>query len=278
MAESETLENDRGGCCNKWNRRLGNRVAASASAAAARRNSGIRSAKTAGEKIKISRKLGRSLDDHVRVWIAKKMESSGVSESECRLPFLVKAPRMVQCSECGKFIYSEKKLCSVAGCERAYHLKCAKEVVELSAFANFKCPQHACFICRQKGYWRCIRCSIASHTKCAPWPDKVRYFRSQLRRAVCWRHPTDWRFEKEIFLHLPLPYTEEEFRIDLTWKQIMANECEPTPYIHINRSIQRMCSLEAYLPSKRNVNGETRAGLFATQFIEAGRELTFDYR
>ncbi|KAK9100058.1 hypothetical protein Scep_023488 [Stephania cephalantha] len=235
MAESETLENERGGCCNKWNRRLGNRATAAASAAA-RRNSGIRSAKTAGERIKVSRKLGRSLDDHVRVWIAKKMESSGVSESECRLPFLVKAPRM------------------------------------------------ACFICRQKGYWRCIRCFIASHTKCAPWPDKVRYFRSQLRRAVCWRHPTDWRFEKSDVstsitetescgwgLAAAEPILEGDFVVEYIGEG---------PFIleYVLQEFSQNGEPENSTYVYRNVNGETRAGLFATQSIEAGRELTFDYR
>lgn len=90
-------------------------------------------------------------------------------------------------------------------------LLCAYVIVELildyknslSIYAMYFCKQ-ACFICKQKAYWRCTRCLVAAHTKCAPWPDKVIYPISQPGRAVCWRHPTDWRLEKKVnlsFLH-----------------------------------------------------------------------------
>ena len=57
----------------------------------------------------------------------------------------------------------------------------------------------ACFICKQKCFWRCVRCEIASHDKCAAWPDKVIHLSEQPGWAVCWRHPTDWRHEVNHF-------------------------------------------------------------------------------
>ncbi|KAK1293456.1 hypothetical protein QJS10_CPB17g00104 [Acorus calamus] len=44
-------------------------------------------------------------------------------------------------------------------------------------------------------------------------------------------------FKTEIFRRLPLPYIEEEYNIESMWKDIMENNVEPTPYIHIRRSI-----------------------------------------
>lgn len=35
---------------------------------------------------------------------------------------------------------------------------------------------------------------------------------------------------------MPLPYVEEEFKIDLTWKDSVAKDDLP-PYVHIRRSI-----------------------------------------
>lgn len=38
---------------------------------------------------------------------------------------------------------------------------------------------------------------------------------------------------------MPLPYTDEEFKIDLTWKDTDI-KLEPPPYVHIRRSILYM--------------------------------------
>lgn len=51
----------------------------------------------------------------------------------------------------------------------------------------------ACFICKQKFFWRCVRCEVASHDKCAAWPEKVIRVSERPGWAVCWRHPKDWR-------------------------------------------------------------------------------------
>ncbi|XP_030954942.1 histone-lysine N-methyltransferase ASHR3 isoform X1 [Quercus lobata] len=189
---------------------------------------------------------GKSLEDHVKAWALSKMEL-GVPESHCSLPFLVGAPKMIECLVCHNYIYPEEGvLCSVRGCQGLYHIQCAKEKLQVSNLKKFKCPQHACFICKQKLHWRCVRCPIASHDKCAPWPDQVRHFESQPGKAVCWRHPSDWRLDrkhaawtsdiKEVFGRLPLPYMEEEFNVDSICKD-MENKVEPPPYMHIRRNI-----------------------------------------
>ncbi|XP_057967904.1 histone-lysine N-methyltransferase ASHR3 isoform X2 [Malania oleifera] len=182
----------------------------------------------------------KSLEDHVTAWAEKKIES-GIPELRCFLPFLAGAPRLVECLVCHNFIYpGEEVLCSVRGCQGVYHLMCAKRRLAFSISRKFKCPQH-------RLHWRCVRCTKASHDKCAPWPDKVIHLRNQPGRAVCWRHPGDWRLDnkhavpanniEKVFCRLPLPYVEEEFRIDVTWKDVMENKMEPPPFVHIRRNV-----------------------------------------
>ncbi|KAJ7955686.1 Histone-lysine N-methyltransferase [Quillaja saponaria] len=189
---------------------------------------------------------GKSLEDHVKAWREKKIDS-GVPELRCCLPFLVGTPKMVECLVCQSFVYpGEEVLCSVRGCQGVFHIKCAKEAVGVSNTKNFKCLQHACFICKQKLNWRCVRCTIAAHDKCAPWPEAVMHLKDQPGRAVCWRHPTDWRLDRkhevstsdmeDVFSRLPLPYVDEEFKIDFTWKDT-EHKIEPPPYMHIRRNI-----------------------------------------
>ncbi|KAF9615806.1 hypothetical protein IFM89_026477 [Coptis chinensis] len=144
----------------------------------------------------------KCLEDRVNDWVKKKVEN-GVPEIECCLPFLDKAPKLVECRVCSKYIYSDKVLCSVSGCQQSYHLQCAKETLGFSHLRSFKCPQHGCFLCKQKGWWKCIRCTMAAHSKCAPWPDRVMHT-NKPRQAVCWRHPTNWRLEKKVKLFFPL--------------------------------------------------------------------------
>lgn len=67
----------------------------------------------------------------------------------------------------------------------------------MRAYISF-CDQ-ACFLCKQKHrLWRCIRCPIAFHEKCVPFPENVVYFHDRPGEAICWRHPdlTDWGPEK----------------------------------------------------------------------------------
>ncbi|XP_050374271.1 histone-lysine N-methyltransferase ASHR3 [Argentina anserina] len=189
---------------------------------------------------------GKSLAEHVRDWVGRRLEL-GIPETRSSLPFLYGAKKLAECSICHHFVYpGDEILCSVRGCRGPYHRGCVKERFGISITKKFTCPQHVCFICKQRLHWRCVRCVIASHDKCAAWPDKVIHLVDQPGRAVCWRHPTDWREDRkhavsannieEIFSRLPLPYTREEFKIDLTWKHTEDN-IEPPPYIHIRRNL-----------------------------------------
>ncbi|XP_057459380.1 histone-lysine N-methyltransferase ASHR3 isoform X2 [Actinidia eriantha] len=194
----------------------------------------------------------KNLDADVKAWVAKKVES-GVPEHKCFLPFLVGAPKLVDCRVCQNFIYpGEEVLCSVSDCQAVFHATCAKE--------------KACFLCKQKSYWRCARCMLASHDKCAAFPEGVIHLKTQPGLAICWRHPTDWRLEKmhaaptsnieEIFCRLPLPYMEEEFKIDFTWKDMMENKMEPPPFVHIRRNV--------YLIKKKRNDADADAGIGCT--------------
>ncbi|XP_010432931.1 PREDICTED: histone-lysine N-methyltransferase ASHR3 isoform X3 [Camelina sativa] len=142
-------------------------------------------------------KKGLILNDHVKDWVKRRV-ASGVSETRCFLPFLVGAKKM------------------------------------------------ECFLCKGRALWRCIKCPMAAHDKHSPWPKEILHLKDQPGKAVCWRHPTDWRqdtkqhavaqSEMEVFSQLPLPYVEEEFKIDFTWKDSVVKD-DPPPYVHIRRNI-----------------------------------------
>ncbi|XP_009803970.1 histone-lysine N-methyltransferase ASHR3-like isoform X2 [Nicotiana tabacum] len=180
----------------------------------------------------------KSLDDYVKDWVQRKV-NAGVDKNNCFLPFLVHAPKLVECSVCQRLIFPGEKVgCSVRDCTGVFHLKCAKERLGLSSPKTFKCPQHVCYVCNKKIHlWRCIRCPLASHDKCAAFPEHVVHLNDQPGRVICWKHSADWHLEKEIFNHLPLPYMEEEFKIDINWKDMIENRFEPPPYVHIKRNV-----------------------------------------
>ncbi|KAH1127124.1 hypothetical protein GLYMA_06G223300v4 [Glycine max] len=180
------------------------------------------------------------------------------------LPFLVGAPMMEECCFCCHFIYpgDDELLCSVRGCDARYHSECAKDAVGASNLKKFKCPQHVCFICKLKKQFRCVRCKIAFHSKCAPWSDSVVQLKDHPGQAVCWRHPSDWRLDRktdastsdisEVFCRLPLPFISEEFKIDFTWKDMDNKMEQPSPYVHIRRNI--------YLVKKKRSDADDGAG------------------
>ncbi|KAK8637740.1 hypothetical protein V6N13_136203 [Hibiscus sabdariffa] len=60
-----------------------------------------------------------------------------------------------------------------------------------------------CFICRQRLQWRCVCCTMASHDKCSPWSDAVIHLKDKPGRAICWRHPTNWRLDKKVNFFFP---------------------------------------------------------------------------
>ncbi|KAL3824670.1 hypothetical protein ACJIZ3_020699 [Penstemon smallii] len=197
-----------------------------------------------------------------KVWRRKKIEQ-GFPQFKCSFPFLIGAPKLVQCGVCQNVVYpKEEILCSVRGCRGVFHLTCAKESLDFSSSNPFKCPQHACFLCKQKNHmWRCMRCPIASHDKCAPFPEHVIHFPDRPGEAICWRHPTDWRLEKHlvpsnnmehIFSLLPLPYNMEEFKIDVNWRDQAETKCDLHSYVQINRNM--------YLIKRQRNNVDTDTG------------------
>ncbi|XP_072989886.1 histone-lysine N-methyltransferase ASHR3-like [Typha latifolia] len=211
-----------------WNDRLRSSLSASTTTSSAPKRRRRRNKKEAE---------GPSLADHVKVWVEKKV-ASGDPEKECSLPFLTNDPKMLNCRLCAKSIcLGEEMQCSVLHCEENFHQTCAKEVVGSSVAKPFKCPQHTCYNCKKKGCWRCVRCTIAAHTKCTPWPDGIT-FTNRPGQAVCWRHPSNWLLDKEEGFHrLPLPYIEEDFQIDSILNDVRENQTEPAPYVPIRRNV-----------------------------------------
>ncbi|KAL3362673.1 hypothetical protein AABB24_012135 [Solanum stoloniferum] len=140
----------------------------------------------------------KSLDEFVKDWVERKV-NAGVDKRNCVLPFLIHAPKSVECSVCQGLIFPGDEVeCSVRDCMGVFHLECAKERLGLSSPKMFKCPQHVCYVCNKKIHlWRCIRCPLASHDKCAAFPEHVVHLNDQPGRVICWKHPSDWRLEKD---------------------------------------------------------------------------------
>ncbi|XP_062222797.1 histone-lysine N-methyltransferase ASHR3-like isoform X2 [Phragmites australis] len=188
----------------------------------------------------------RTLEEHVSEWAARKA-AAGVPARRCVLPFLTGAPKAVECRLCSKIIYAGEDIkCSVSRCREMFHLTCAVKDTSNFTTESFKCPQHGCMVCKQKMFfWRCGRCTVAAHTKCAPWP--VIHLKDDQGSAICWRHPSDWLLQnenadftnsvEEVFCRLPLPYVNEDFNIDSTIREFAEAVYKPPPYMPIRRNV-----------------------------------------
>ncbi|KAM3226639.1 hypothetical protein ACQJBY_058968 [Aegilops geniculata] len=204
---------------------------------------------------------GRSLKDYVKEWAARRV-ASGASEHHCVLPFLTGAPKAVECRVCYKIIHPLEEIkCSVSRCEQMFHLTCVVEYTANFTAESFRCPQHGCMVCKQKMFfWRCGRCTVAAHTKCAPWP--LIHLKDDQGSAICWRHPSNWLLQnenadltnniEEVFCRLPLPYVNEEFNIDSTIRNFTAIVCKPPSYTHIRRNV--------YLVKKKRADSSAETG------------------
>ncbi|KAL6633998.1 hypothetical protein ACP70R_026669 [Stipagrostis hirtigluma subsp. patula] len=187
----------------------------------------------------------RTLQEHVDEWAARKA-AAGVPARHCVLPFLTGAPRAIECRLCSKIIYAGEEIkCTVTRCRELFHLNCVVKDTANFTTENFRCPQHGCMVCKQKMFfWRCGRCTVAAHTKCAPWP--VIHLKDDQGSAICWRHPSDWLLQnenadltksiEEVFCRLPLPYASEDFNIDSTVRDFAEAVYKPPPYTHIRRT------------------------------------------
>ncbi|KAM7267505.1 hypothetical protein ACFE04_009671 [Oxalis oulophora] len=180
-----------------------------------------------------------TLEEYLTAWKKKKIEEEGVPPSRCFLPFLHSSKKLVECLACCSVIYPEDEVpCSVRGCKGVYHSYCASRIHGISTVKKFKCPQHECFICKQRPNWRCVQCTIASHDKCAPWPNAVVHLKNRPGKAICWRHQMDWPPDmEEIFFRLPVPSVQEEFTFDLDDKDMAPIKVELPAYTHIRRNI-----------------------------------------
>ncbi|XP_052145694.1 histone-lysine N-methyltransferase ASHR3-like isoform X2 [Oryza glaberrima] len=204
---------------------------------------------------------GRPFDEYVKEWKAKKA-ALGVPAGRCELPFLTGAPKAVECRLCSKIIHPGEEIkCSVSRCGELFHLNCAAEDTTNFIAESFKCPQHGCMVCKQKMFfWRCGRCTVAAHTKCAPWP--VIHLKDDQGSAICWRHPSDWLLQnenadltnsiEEVFCRLPVPYVNEDFKIDSTIRDFTAAVCKPPHFTFIRRNV--------YLIKKKRPDSRAEAG------------------
>ncbi|KAH9314627.1 hypothetical protein KI387_023254, partial [Taxus chinensis] len=204
----------------------------------------------------ISNRLKRNavrglFDDYLKDWMDKNVQTGSFENEHC-LPFLVNAPKRVECFQCKDLVAPGKEImCTVISCRKAYHLVCAEKLRGSYWFKKreFRCPHHVCMVCNSRqGLWRCVRCPVAVHRNCSPWPEAMIFLKERSRPAICWRHHEDWRLEhkrkdrtnaiKEAFLRLPVPYVIEDFKIEATFCQdVMGNENEPPPYVQIRRNV-----------------------------------------
>jgi hypothetical protein len=53
-----------------------------------------------------------------------------------------------------------------------------------------------CMICKEVNNWRCVKCTVAAHTKCSPWKEHVLTLEGG-KQAVCWRHTSNWLLQNE---------------------------------------------------------------------------------
>ncbi|XP_047046855.1 histone-lysine N-methyltransferase ASHR3-like [Lolium rigidum] len=203
----------------------------------------------------------RTLEDYAKEWAVRK-GVTGAPPHHCVLPFLTAAPKAVECRVCYKVIHPLDEIkCSVSRCEQSFHLTCVVEDTANFTAESFKCPQHGCMVCKQKMFfWRCGRCTVAAHTKCAPWP--LIHLKDDQGSAICWRHPSNWLLQnenadltnniEEAFCRLPLPYVNEEFNIDSTIRNFSAIVCKPPAYTHIKRNV--------YLVKKKRADSSAETG------------------
>jgi hypothetical protein len=53
-----------------------------------------------------------------------------------------------------------------------------------------------CMICKEVNNWRCVKFTVAAHTKCSLWKEHVLTLEGG-KQAVCWRHTSNWLLQNE---------------------------------------------------------------------------------
>lgn len=61
--------------------------------------------------------------------------------------------------------------------------------------------EQACYLCKKSFHiWRCLKCHLASHDKCAAFPEYVSHFSDRPWQKLCWKH--DWPpLKVNFFIH-----------------------------------------------------------------------------
>ncbi|KAE8710378.1 Histone-lysine N-methyltransferase ASHR3 [Hibiscus syriacus] len=170
---------------------------------------------------------GKVLKDYLRDWVQRKMES-GLPQSFYFLPFIVGAKRLVECLDCHKHIYP--------GEEMVYLFS-----FQLSGLVLFLQHWYASFA--DKDYNGDVYVVRWHHMINAPHGRMRLADRTYLLNE---QHAVPATGIEEVFCQLPLPYMDEEFKLDMTWRDLLENKFDPPPYVHIKRN--------AYLVKKKRDN------------------------
>ncbi|KAK4479448.1 hypothetical protein RD792_014962 [Penstemon davidsonii] len=172
-----------------------------------------------------------------KVWRRKKIEQ-GFPQFQCSFPFLIGAPKLVQCGVCQNVVYPEEEiLCSVRGCRGVFHLTCAKESLDFSSSHPFKCPQHG-------------KPFVGGILLIGVWRKRMAN-RVDIS-LVTMQHLVPSNNMEHIFSLLPLPYNEEEFKIDVNWRDQAETKWDVHSYVQINRNM--------YLIKRKRNNVDTDTG------------------
>ncbi|KAL9248997.1 Histone-lysine N-methyltransferase ASHR3-like protein, partial [Drosera capensis] len=167
----------------------------------------------------------------------------GLSAFGRSLSFLVSAPKAVSCRTCSLVIDpGDEVSCRVRGCPGVYHKLCARERFGSIIPKKFKCPQHVwhAFCANRSPFGDALGVSWLHMINALLGPIKSfilmvvldGLFAGGIQKIGDWRrscmtglvHVLVNQLEaassniEEIFSCLPLPYIEEEFAIDSTWK------------------------------------------------------------
>lgn len=158
------------------------------------------------------------LEDYLKDWMDKNVRTGSFENEHC-LPFLVHAPKRVVCYQCKVLVMPGKEVtCTFLNCRQSYHFACAKQLHGCHWFKKreFKCPQHVCMVCNcRQRLWHCVRCPVAVHRNCAPWPEAMVFLRDRPGPAICWRHHEDWRLDHKswwIFFHGAAQGTDKQYK------------------------------------------------------------------
>ncbi|KAK5773321.1 hypothetical protein PVK06_049627 [Gossypium arboreum] len=193
-----------------------------------------------GNGIRVLKKVkkgsnGKALQDYLRDWVHRKMES-GLPKSCYFLPFLVGAKRLVL-EICNQWLNVLIAISSSILGKRSY-----AQFVVVKEFITKHVPKKVLGCPTQK--------NSSVHSMYASFADRDYngdVYVVQWHLMISWltgliyllneQHADPATEIQEIFCQLPLPYMDEEFKLDLTWRDLIENKLVPPPYVHIKRNV-----------------------------------------